>query len=621
MSENLNKSGLTVAYEFSNYLSDMSCMTMMRLPYGKRCKMAIEVKHCEQIMNIFNYFRMMYCSFNIHDTLTEICMVLVFILICLAFLELMSSSIRLFFTPALKIVSVWLHMNEYLTGVTLLSFGNAIPDIIGNLAPIRANAAIFSIVVGNALVIILLSGGMICFLKPFKLSGPSTTRDLLFLLLSVELARYIILFGGKVTIAKSAVMISIYIIYVSINVIDLLILRHGIKKLRRELHELLSRPPSAERDQEIAEKRHLIYLLKVHDEMIITDTSNFRRNLAERRRFIRGNGVNVSFFTTSKSVDHHERVDFTATGKMLHNERNPKNLYLFSDFLGSLNPIDMEEWQLAGWCWRSYLIIGSPLVFLLLLLIPYVDYEKEKHGWSKLLNCMQIVLAPFFYMVLVHSLIVDEYDNWYLILQFSYAKWSFLLTVPLAIAVFAHSRTDVPPFYHIIFVGLSFTTSIVNIWVCTCEIEVLTSVVANVFHISANFMAITIGSLTISAADLITNATLALQGYEKMVFAAIIGGPLLNNIMSIGMSLWYNESVRQEGKASPLYGYHGENCYIFIMITIVGTLCCCFTFNFFIRRSAGIFLWVLFLLFFVYTAGMEWGFVHGFNDDLQRDPQ
>ncbi|XP_022220224.1 mitochondrial sodium/calcium exchanger protein-like [Drosophila obscura] len=618
MSDNVNETDLSILYEFRHYLSDMSCMTMMRLPYNKRCMMATEVKNCDVIVNIFHYFRVLYCLFNVHDQLTEICVMFLFIMICLAFLELMSSSIRLYFTPALKIVSVWLHMNEYLTGVTLLSFGNALPDIVGNLAPIRGNASIFSIVTGNALVIILLSGGMVCFLKPFKLSGSSTTRDLLFLLLSVELARYIILYGGKVTIVKSLVMISIYFIYLSINIIDLVVLRHSIRKLRRELYELMSKPPGAQRDQEITEKRLAILDLKIHDEMIITDTASSRRKIAERRRFFKGN--NAAILTTSKSVDHHEPVDFNATGKMLHDDRNPKNLYLISDFLESLNPIDMEDWQLGGWCWRFYQIIGCPLVFLLLLLIPYVDYEKEKHGWSKLLNCIQLITAPFFYIFLVHSMMVNEYSGWHLILQFSYAKWSLLLTVPLAIAVFVHSRTDRPPFYHIVFVGLSFTVSIVNIWICTCEIEVLTSVVGIVFNVSSNFMAITFGSMSIATADIIANATLALQGYEKMVFAAIIGGPLLNNIMSIGMSLLYNESVRHEGTASPLYGYHGENCYIFLMITIIGTLCWCFTFNFFIRRSAGIFLWIIFLLFFVYTAGMEWGFVHGFNDDIQREP-
>ncbi|XP_002138751.4 mitochondrial sodium/calcium exchanger protein-like isoform X1 [Drosophila pseudoobscura] len=604
-----------VSYEFGHFLLDMSCTMVMRLPYSKRCKMATEVQNCEKIVNIFNYFRMMYCSFKITDQFMEICVMFLFVLICLAFLELMSSSIRLFFTPALKIVSVWLHMNEYLTGVTLLSFGNAIPDIIGNLAPVRGNASIFSIVIGNALVIILLSGGIICFLKPFKLSGSCATRDLLFLLLSVELSRYMILHGGKVTILKSLVVISIYFIYLSVNILDLVIQRHSIRKLRREIHELMGHPPGAQRDQEIAEKRQAIYELKLHDDMVITDTADYRRR-AKHRAF---KNTNAAFFTTSKVLDHHVPVDFTATGKMLHDDRNPKNLYLFSDFLESLNPIDMEDWELGGRLSRLYQIIGCPLVFLMLLIIPYVDYEKAKHGWSKLLNCTQIITAPFIYIILVHSMIVSEFSGWYIVLQFSYAKWTFLLTVPLAIAVFAHSRTDRPPFYHIVFVGLSFTIAIVNIWICTCEIEVLTTVIAIVFNISSNFMAITFGSVSIAAADIIANATLVLQGYEKMVFAAIIGGPLFNNIMSIGISLLYNEGVRQDGTAS-LYGTHGENCYVFIMITIISTLCWCFFYNFLMRRSAGILLWFIFLLFFIYTAGMEWGFVHGFNDDIQKSP-
>jgi len=107
------------------------------------------------------------------------------------------------FSPVLKIISLKLHMNEYLAGVTLLAFGNCSPEIIANLMPVRADAPIFTIAVGNTLAIILLSGGTVCFLRPFKMNGHCTLRDLLFLLLGVEVLRFVMIKEGAVTMCEA----------------------------------------------------------------------------------------------------------------------------------------------------------------------------------------------------------------------------------------------------------------------------------------------------------------------------------------------------------------------------------------------------------------------------------
>lgn len=150
--------------------------------------------------------------------------------------------------PALKVLSLKMHMNEYLAGVTILAFANSSPDLIANLMPIKENAALFTSIVSNALAILLLSGGMVCYLKPFKMDGHSTAQNLLFLLLSVELLRFIMVKGDSVTetesISKSlannmtkysydhdwvAVLLSVYVAYLVVNVADLLLVRYSIR--------------------------------------------------------------------------------------------------------------------------------------------------------------------------------------------------------------------------------------------------------------------------------------------------------------------------------------------------------------------------------------------------------
>ncbi|XP_017027894.1 mitochondrial sodium/calcium exchanger protein isoform X3 [Drosophila kikkawai] len=387
-------------YEFENFFMNISCVAVMRLPYSMRCMMAKRAHDCKRIINFFNYFRMMYCYIDIDNKTTEILLMCLFLLICVVFLWVMSYNISTFFAPVLKIVSWKLHMNEYLAGVTFLAFGNSCPDIIANLMPVRADAPIFTIAVGNALAIILLSGGAVCFLRPFKINGHCTVRDLLFLLLGVEVLRYVMVRGGPgtVTMWESIGLIFVYVVYVTVNVIDLVIMRYSMKKLRRELEEMKSLPTIPQ--NEYAARMGKLTSWEVDDELPIHDTTKYRRSTASGSHFIEA--THAGYFVTPKQRDPPETVDVEKNRTYLYNSENPKNLMLFREFLESLNPIDGEAWELGGCCQRFFLIIRSPLVLLLLVFIPVVDFEKDKHGWSKLLNCLQIVLNPFVVITLVH---------------------------------------------------------------------------------------------------------------------------------------------------------------------------------------------------------------------------
>ncbi|XP_068144598.1 mitochondrial sodium/calcium exchanger protein isoform X3 [Drosophila tropicalis] len=434
--------------EYYYFLSNMSCLTVMKLPYTARCMMAKQVTNCKSIINYFNYFEMMYCTFHISHKLTEICIMLLFLLIVVLFLVLMSYTINTLFGPALKILSIKLHLNEYLAGVTLLAFGNSCPDLISNLLPIRAEAPIFTIAVSNAIAIILLSGGMVCFVKPFKMSGPSTVRDLLFLFLGVQVLRYIVFHGNRVTLAESIGLLCIYVAYLIINILDLILMRYTMRKLRREIQDLKSEPASQQRNHELSQKIQRLLSLEEDDNVLIKDsTDSITRNSSQV-------GNRKSFgFATPRPRARPAPVDFNLTRVILHNPSNPKNLFLISEFLESFIPITSEDWELGGWLRRTFLIVRSPLVIFVTIFVPVVDYEKDKHGWSKLLNCTQIITNPIFVITLVHTMLASSYTSWHINLNFSVSKWSLCVTVPLAIIVFIHARTDKPPAYHLFHVA------------------------------------------------------------------------------------------------------------------------------------------------------------------------
>ncbi|XP_030388071.1 mitochondrial sodium/calcium exchanger protein-like [Scaptodrosophila lebanonensis] len=615
--------------DFVTYLKKMSCLAVMRVEYDERCALARGVEDCKNIINLFNYFEMMYCKFHIPNKTVEIGIMCIFLLGVFLFLILMGHMVETHFGPVLKILCLKLHMNEYLAGATILAFGNSLPDVFANLMPIRADAAVFTITIGNAVSIILISGGTVCFLKPFKMNGHSTVRDLLFLFLACEVLRFVVFRGGKVTVYECAVLVAIYIIYIVVNIVDLILARLTIRMLRREIAILKQYPKTVANKESLRRKQTaLSELLK--DEMIeINDTeanifgSKTRRSSwGNDQRSSANNGDKPNYsIGTPKPNSRPSTIDINAKRKILHSDLNPKNLYLFQEFFESLVPVDVDEWHSSGCCGRTYLIIRAPIVFVCTIFVPVVDYELDKHGWSKLLNCTQIITNPMLLITVMHSMVNWTYDNWYIRLNFDISQYSLILTVPLAIIVFFQSRTDLPPRYHFCFLILSGLSSMIVIMVCATEIEVLSSIVGIVFNLTANYMAITFGSLANATSDMIANMALALQGYEKMAFAAIFGAPFFSMVIGMGVAFYFNENVREEGSSFWLYGEHGENCYVFFVLTVLCTLWWLLTFNFFARRSAGIFSYFLYSLFLLYATLIELDWVHEFADDQIFEPE
>lgn len=79
-----------------------------------------------------------------------------------------------------------------------------------------------------------------------------------------------------------------------------------------------------------------------------------------------------------------------------------------------------------------------------------------------------------------------------------------------------------------LFITLSACSSLVLIVLCVGEIEILTSIVGAAFNLGETFVDITFGSLTNAIIDLLADFSLAMQGYDKMAFAAICAAPFFS---------------------------------------------------------------------------------------------
>ncbi|XP_062131621.1 mitochondrial sodium/calcium exchanger protein-like isoform X2 [Drosophila sulfurigaster albostrigata] len=601
--------------EFEYYAANLSCLSVLHLPYETRCMMVRKASDCQSIVQYLNYFDIMSCILKIDTPAIEILVMLAFICCVLIYVQITAIIVGTYLTPVMKILSVKMHMNEYLAGITLLSFANSFPDMISNLLPIRAQSALYTRTISNCLVIVLLCGGMVCFLKPFKMDGHSTVRDLLFLLMAVELMSFII--TDSVSNIECIFMLIVYIIYLIIQVTDLILMRRTIRKLRTEITALRQQPISPARNEKLRKKMAILIDLESNEVMSIRKQD---AHFMLHKRSSRLSSASNIFSTSGKKFERGD-VDYVSTRIVLHNKNNTKNQFLWNEFFEKFNPIYGKNWGMLNRCDRIILIARAPLVIITRMIVPEVNYELYKHGWSKLLNCMQIVTTPFFVITAVTSNFSKLYLTWRLSFNMKYACYSMIATVPAAVFIFFDTRTDIPPSYHFIYICLNAASSFVIVFVCAAEIEVLTTIVGVVFDFSGNLMDITFGALINAILDMLAIYTMTMAGYEKMAFAAIFAGPFFSIIVGMGVPLYFNKKAHQKGSAHFLYGELGDNCYIFMMITVYSTLMWTLTLNFYSRRSVGIYCWVLLFIFLLYAFSIEAKLIHGFGKDPYFPPQ
>lgn len=88
---------------------------------------------------------------------------------------------------------------------------------------------------------------------------------------------------------------------------------------------------------------------------------------------------------------------------IFYNPENPRNMFLFHDLWDSINPINVPYFKRSSHCERMYIVMIMPFSIICSLFVPVVDTSMNKHGWSKLLNCIQIVTTPFVVITLSHG--------------------------------------------------------------------------------------------------------------------------------------------------------------------------------------------------------------------------
>ncbi|XP_030387271.1 mitochondrial sodium/calcium exchanger protein-like isoform X3 [Scaptodrosophila lebanonensis] len=377
--------------EFENYLQLVHCFVVKDFPYAERCSFVMNSSDCVSGTNFVPYMQLMSCVFKCKNKFMELVFISIFLALCAELLLCLGYVVDLYYGPALKVVSRLLHMNEHLAGVTLLAFGNTSPDLFANLANIEEEVPVFANSMSTALFVSMFTGGLVCYISPFKMNSHSTIRDLLFFILGISLLEYVMASEGQVTLNECIMLCMVYIFYLMVNMLDLYIMRITMRMMEREIKELRSKPLTREMTRKLNELQRKYDDLNEDETIeIVERTSSI---FVSGKRSQRGKSRATFTFGTPQNRGH-DNVNEEATRNVFYNLSHGKNIRLFEEFFESIKPIDCSEWRNHNMFMKAFYLAKAPVVFLCAIYIPLVDYEIDKHGWSKLLNCLHIVLNP-----------------------------------------------------------------------------------------------------------------------------------------------------------------------------------------------------------------------------------
>ncbi|XP_043648716.1 putative sodium/calcium exchanger 7 isoform X3 [Drosophila teissieri] len=499
-------------------------------------------------------------------------------------------------------------MNEHVAGVTLLAFGNSSADLFSNLASVKANVPVFANSLAAALFVSMVSGGLICYMSPFKMNAYESVRDILFLIFGSILLQYFLASSAHVPERSFIVMFLVYIFYILVNVADVYLIRRALKTTNAQIDALLVGDMTPEKRKRLSEleRNQAIYSRDMEVEIFERTNSGPNINKMRYTTLKMGRSIRIS-------------IDKKATRNVLHNRALGRNWGLFKDLLTALKPITCEQWRRANIIQRAFMLTQIPAVVLCSIYIPLVDYELDKHGWNKLLNCIQVMLNPAMSIMAIKALLSSRGDSlWYVAMteEYIYAVYSLPITMPIAVFMFIQSRTDVPPFYHSVFTVINLTGSMFMIFICATEIDKVLEVIGHILKVEDDFMGATVKACTGSLGPLIANLAMALHGYPRMAYASAIGGPFFTIVMSASTVMHVKNLFGIPVSEANQTGNYGLNAFIFLILGLFSTLLWSTTLGFFARRSVGIFSIVFYCIYLLFAILIHRKIIHSFSMDL-----
>ena len=225
----------------------------------------------------------------------------------------------------------------------------------------------------------------------------------------------------------------------------------------------------------------------------------------------------VSTVSTKSNASTKSNISMKST-----QEHEMENMSEWRDLFVHVVPFDLTEWRESSLLSKFFIVWKSPIYFLLLSTVPVVDSESYRSNWCRLLNCFHLLSAPLMMLILT-----GNYD--YMIGD-KVPLVAIVAVIGFGFAVLTYFITNFheAPKFHSAFAYLGFVASVCWIYFLANEVIDLLQAIGILFGLSDVILGLTVLAWGNSLGDLISNISMAKQGFPRMAISACFGGPLLS---------------------------------------------------------------------------------------------
>ncbi|KAM7283781.1 mitochondrial sodium/calcium exchanger protein-like [Ixodes scapularis] len=615
-------------------LLDCSLVNELGNSSEARCLLLHALNDCDTGRGLLPYIDLLYCW----PTWGYWPLALLFLWLVTLFVTL-GSTASSYLCPALVVISKSMQLSQSITGVTLLAFGNGAPDAIATIASIRSNRTALAIgeLFGGGTYVATVVVGLIFISNDFDVIPSSLLRDVFFYLI-VSYWVFVLYLHKSITVGQAASFIVLYLVYITVAVFGPSLItacRRNRSRVASVLHERsISTSTSSGSPSRVAciapedtEESGGGDALQAED--TVASPIPFARRPSLRRTF---SGVSlhhhhenaISFFTTSVEESDerfqrdppqppHESPSRPAgsatvfSGEetpLLGSRTEPRAEYgEWTELLLQLCPAEPHEWNTKHPCCKLYDVLTLPIHLALVLTVPVVDPHNRRTNWCRPLNALQCVTSPILTLSVFGATFVNIgglVPLWALVLVFGLA---------LATAVRLTSAAQEPPSYHGAFAYAGFVVSVVWIYGIATEIVALLKAFGVLSGISDVLLGMTVLAWGNNIGDLVTNLSLAKQGFPQMAMSACFAGPVFALLLGTGVAFSINFVSQGLSVIELQYSDLLTIIYVALVAGLILLLFSMIATWFRSSRAVGVMLIVLYLSLLLITFLVEFRFL------------
>uniref|UniRef100_A0A182RU28 Sodium/calcium exchanger membrane region domain-containing protein n=1 Tax=Anopheles funestus TaxID=62324 RepID=A0A182RU28_ANOFN len=312
-------------------LQAQPCSNVHSVLQDERCLFVRETEECRESMHYIDYMHFMYCTIESSNVVlfTSAILALLLLAVCLGTV-IHQLCVNRYVDSVLYVAKAW-RLNEYIAGVTLLTYGNGLAQVLSELKHHESGDTelIYNQYLGTAVYQVSILAALVIWLGSFAIYPEVIVPNIISLLIVSVLVEEL-MYDEQIGIFQTIILGMLYVAFLgALYAVSLAIDREGNRS---------------------------------RSQIEIRDTG--------------GKLVDIKLTETVSNVEGDRRV--TKLERIWHGVRT----------------FQIEDFRNGSWYRKLYLIWSIPVEVLTVLLLPKVNYALPLHGWNKCLFVINLNLFP-----------------------------------------------------------------------------------------------------------------------------------------------------------------------------------------------------------------------------------